>query len=243
MRGKLFKRYSTEERNFLRENFMTCTSAQMAAGLGRTESSVVWQLVQMKLKRGGKKIWTSEELERLRMEAPRFSRKELAARFNVTVNQVVGAIKNHKIKSGRTGYFSPGHEPWSKGKKMPEGWGGATKFKKGQVPHNILSEGTIIIRKYIDGSRYKWIKISKDKWKQLSHVVYDEHYGRVPEGFFVIYKDRNTLNCEPSNLTLESKAEHMKRNTIARFPPEIISTIFLLSKFKRKLKKYAEKQN
>jgi len=241
---KYFERYSPEEKKFILDNYKHLSRPQMASALGRTLPSIGHQMSEMKITRGGKKVWTDAELDQLRNDYRNFSRKQLAEKFNVTLPQLVAAVKNHKINSGRTAHFPKGHVPWIKGKKMPAGWGGVeTRFKKGQTPHNKLLIGTIITRKYVDGHRYKWQKISDNQWRQVSHIIYEEKHGPIPPGQLVTFKDGNSTNCAIDNLALESKQEHMARYTIARFPPELISTIHLLSKFKRKVKEYAEKQN
>jgi len=239
-----FKHYSDAERNFLRANYRTMTNSELAAAIGRSESSVVWQLVKMKLNRGRVFIWTQEQIEQIRTEAKVMTRRQLAEKYGCNIFNIKALFRKHSISTGRNGHFNKGIVPPNKGKKMPEGWGGATRFKKGQRPHNCLNVGDVIVRKYFDGHRYKWVKIGEPNlWRPLSHQVYEQQRGEIPKGYFITFLDGNTMNCQPENLKLESKQEHMARNTIARFPPELISTIFLLNKFKRKVKSYAEKQN
>lgn len=235
------RHYSEKERQFIRDN-LHLTNEEISKAIGRSKASVTWQLTHLKINRGGKK-WSKKEVNQIRKYIRKMSRKDIATKLGVTEGSIKAVMKTNGIKSGRTGRFNPGNIPWCKGKSMPDGWGGATKFKKGQLPHNTKADGEISIRNYKGGIKYKWIRISQNRWEQLSRYNFKKFIGPIPHGFYVEFKDNNSLNCNPENLVLRSKQEHMARNTIARFPPELISTIYVLNKFKRKIKSYAKEQN
>ena len=56
----------------------------------------------------------------------------------------------------------------------------------------------------------------------------------------LIFIDGNKQNFDKSNLKLITQAENMKKNTIYRYPPELISLIRTSKKLSRKI---AEVQN
>lgn len=130
-------------------------------------------------------------------------------------------LKNHKIKTGRTGYFHKGHVPWTKGKryeevvKDPEKRRGfyENQFRKGNVPHNVLpvgavvknSEGYLLRKKQMKGSQW-------ERWEFLHRAVWEEHNGPIPDGMLIGFKDSNPLNCDIDNLMLLSIQEHGAMN-------------------------------
>lgn len=132
--------------------------------------------------------------------------------------------------------------PPNKGKKMsPEQYAIASKtfFKKGQKPINELPEIAITIRKDLqfDGStrKYWWIKLGYKKYKMYHVHIWEREHGSVPEGFIIVFKDKNSLNCIIENLEIITLAENMRRNTIARFPLEVRQVITLTHKLNKKI--------
>lgn len=237
-------RFTHAEHEYIRAHYLTETNAQIGAALGRTATSINWQMHKLKLSRGRKK-WSPEEIEKLRAMAPGVSRAELAKHFNVPENILVAAMKNRKITCGLNTRFKPHGVSWNKGKKLPpEKITEAMKrnwFTKGHRPHNTGKNGDVSTR--TSGKmKYKWIRISKNNWELLHRHNYKKFIGTIPDTHFVTFKDGNTLNCDPKNLKLEGIQEHMARNTIMRFDPQLRTAIHLLSKFKRKIKQY-EKQD
>lgn len=135
--------------------------------------------------------------------------------------------------------FSKGHTPINKGSKMsPEVYAKAkaTMFKKGQAPHNAKPDGY----ERVDVEGYTYVRVN-GKFVQKHHLVWQQANGPVPKGMSVVFKDGNKQNFALDNLELLSRKELMLRNTIQRYPEEIISTIKVLSKLKKHL--YAKKQN
>lgn len=154
--------------------------------------------------------------------------KEIAQMVNerfgegtISWEQVCAYLKNHKIKTGRTGYFHKGHVPWTKGKKIeeiikdPEKRRGfyENQFRKGNEPHNTLPVGSIV--KNCDGYllRKKQMEGGQwERWELLHRAVWEEHNGPIPEGMMIAFKDNNTENCDINNLMLISRAEHAAMN-------------------------------
>lgn len=156
------------------------------------------------------------------------SYKDIASMINrrfgdgtITVKQTRGYLKNHKIKTGRTGCFTKGHVPWTKGKTIEEILKDPEKirrfyenqYKKGNVPHNALplgtiiknSDGYLIRKKQMEGSQW-------ERWEMLHRAVWEEHNGPIPEGMMVAFKDGNTENCDIGNLILIDMAENVAMN-------------------------------
>jgi hypothetical protein len=132
--------------------------------------------------------------------------RAFSERFGRNVSPVnLHALRKRKgWKTGRTGCFPKGHEPFNKGKPHPtRGRAAETQFKKGGLPHNT-----------------KWLgheRVSKDGYVELSiaetnpHTGYGRRYvlkhrhmweqanGPIPENHALKCLDGNKQNCDPSN--------------------------------------------
>jgi hypothetical protein len=164
--------------------------------------------------------YTEAQLAFLRDNYPKFNRKILTEKFNESFGtdkklaQIVSCLKNHKINSGRTGYFPKGNKSWNqrtKGVMNPN----ATSFKKGHVPKNAkpvgsericTKDGYVLIK--VPGTNpytgHNGRYVHKHRW------VWEQHHGPIPKGKLVSLKDGNPLNCTLENLEL------IDRNLLAR---------------------------
>lgn len=93
----------------------------------------------------------------------------------------------------------------------------STRFKKGNNNHNTLFDGCITVR---DGhvnrpgnKPHKYIRLSKAKWKALQIYNWENVNGPVPKGHILACLDGDTLNCNPSNWEVITKAENATRNS------------------------------
>lgn len=170
------------------------------------------------------RIYTEEEHAFMREFVPGHSykeiREEFLARFGgeVTKSFPSSYITNHGLNTGRNGWFEKGHVPANKGKKMsPAQYEKCkcTMFKKGQKPVNTAAIGEESKKSEDD---YVYVKIadedvpSRFNWKEKHRIIYEEHYGPVPEGHVVIFLDGNKRNFDPENLLAIPKAVHARMN-------------------------------
>jgi len=79
--------------------------------------------------------------------------------------------------------------------------------------HEAADDGVITIRKMSNGKSYKWYKINKSEWKLYQRIVWEREFGLLPENHNVIFKDGDSLNCNPENLTLLSHEDLLEKNT------------------------------
>jgi hypothetical protein len=191
------------------------------------------------------RIFTETQIRFLRDNYPGRSLRDLAGLFNLvfndtkTVLQIRSAVHNRGITSGRTGYFPKGNKPWNAGTRG-EGLTGRNKttFEKGNIPPNRKPLGSERITR--DG--YIEIKIGqRDPYTgfptryRLKHVhIWEEANGPVPAGHCLIFADGNSLNCEPGNLLLVSRAELLLLNQYGykTAPAEIKPSILALARLK-----------
>lgn len=146
------------------------------------------------------------------------------------------------LEAGMNHRFKKGQAPVNKGKKLQEFMtvegiknSTATRFRKGNAPHNTRKDGDISIRQDKTGRSYQYIRVALAKWVLLHAHVWEQANGKVPEGSIIVFKDGNTMNTELSNLECITKAENMARNTIHRYPEEIVSTVRTIGVLNRKI--------
>lgn len=150
-----------------------------------------------------------------------------------THNQMKSYYQNHRLDSGVTGHFPKGHIPPNKGRKgyCPPG-AEKTWFREGHTPHNKVPIGTVLVK--TDG--YLWQKVGEGcrDWRQLSHILWEQANGPIPEGSRLIYKDGNRLNCTLENLALVTLAEngYMNKKGLRFSTPEHTETGILIAKIK-----------
>nr|DAU70930.1 MAG TPA: homing endonuclease [Caudoviricetes sp.] len=160
------------------------------------------------------------------------SAREMAELFtehfniHVTKNQMKAVMYRNNISSGKTGRFEKGNIPNSKGQKMSKEQYEKCKptmFKKGHIPKNHREIGSERITK--DG--YTEVKIADpDVWKLKHRLIYEEHYGEIPAGYFVIFGDGDKLNFDINNLILVSRSELllMNRNKLIKKDSSLTKT-------------------
>ena len=158
--------------------------------------------------------WTDEEKEYLASIVKGKTYKELLELMNekfeyeFSSQQIESALRRYNLKTGNTGQFKKYQEPWNKGLK---GYMGANKtsFKKGTIPPNYKPVGTERFAK--DG--YIEVKVKDPNVWELKHrYIYKKHHGEIPNGYNVIFADKNISNFDIDNLILVSKAEMLILN-------------------------------
>lgn len=143
--------------------------------------------------------------------------------------------------------FFKGQASWNKGLHYsPGGRSVETRFKKGNMSgaaqHNYLPIGTLRVN--TDG--YLERKTTDDpslaparRWIPIHRLVWIAAYGQVPSGYIVVFKpglrsavlDEITLD----KVELISRAENMKRNTLHRYPKEVVSAMRLHASLNRQI--------
>lgn len=253
MASKFAFRYTDEHIAFLKDGYMKMGVIALTGifnekfNLDKTPAQINGLLKSRKIKcgrgtgdlmKGTSKIFDQEQMDFIKANYGPMSRKELLAALNekfelsITLSQLVSFVKNHKIKSGRTGYFEKGVPSWSKGTK------GVIKansgsFKKGQVPHNWVPVGSERINTY----GYHEVKVAEPNvWEGKHRLLWVEHNGPIPESHNVRLIDDDKSNITIENLVLVNKSEHqyMTLNNLKDQPEELKDTVLLISKIQAK---------
>lgn len=186
--------------------------------------------------------YTEEQKEFIKQNVLGKKNDELAAIFNKQFNTNISPLEinyfkhNHHLKSGLDTKFQKGHITHNKGKKQIEYMTKetiertkATRFKKGNIPQNYRPVGSERIN--VDG--YIEIKVADpNKWQLKQRYIYEQHYGPIPDGYNIMFADKDKLNLDISNLILVSKSEDliMNRNKLIYEDSELTKTGHLIAK-------------
>jgi hypothetical protein len=185
------------------------------------------------------RIYTDKMIDFLRINFKTLAIRDLTAAFNKkfcmdkTHTQIRALLSRKGIKANRTGHFASNYVPWNTGTKGLT-TANKTSFKAGHKPKNTKPIGY----ERVDKDGYLKVKVSEEspqfKFKHI--VVYEKHYGPIPDGCCVIFKDSDIRNFDPENLTIVSRPEllQMNRNKYASQPGELKSTVLALSKLQVK---------
>jgi len=191
------------------------------------------------------KTWTDEQEQYLIANYATTSNTDLAKKLGKNnADRVMAKAKRLGLKkskeflseqrktTGQSGQFKKGLIPHNKGKKLSDATKeklAKTMFKSGNRPHNTLQVGA----ETQDKDGYVMVKIAEPNvWQYKHHVAYGEP---VPTGHKVIFLDGNKYNFERDNLQLVSNAELMNRNTMHRYPPELVRLLKTLNKLKKRV--------
>lgn len=168
------------------------------------------------------KYWSVQEDEFLRQNYEKMTTRELGGAIGRTKQAVMNRLKKlgirlpveEKERRLKENIFKVGQTPWNKGIHCR--FSPATEFKKGQKPKNTKSIGSVSVRTKImpDGKeqKYLFVKVSENKWVLLHRLLWEQNYGKIPDGFVVRFKDGDSMNCVLENLELISRKENRNRN-------------------------------
>lgn len=189
------------------------------------------------------RIWTDEMLKFLKNKCHMKNPKESAVLVNkkfktkITEKQVVFARQRYKIHSNAPSGFKKGYTPWNKGKSYCAGGNSVrTQFKKGNRPHNTMPIGA----ERTDKENYLYVKVKEpDVWECKHRIIYEKHFGKIPDNSVVIFADQNKRNFDPDNLILVTRAElaRMNKNGWIYEEPELTKTGAVIAKLSTEIGK------
>jgi hypothetical protein len=131
---------------------------------------------------------------------------------DVSAGNLHALRKRNGWKTGRTGCFEKGQEPFNKGKPHPtRGRSGATQFKKGSrtgkaalnyqpIGTERLNEDGYLERKIHDGMPMQ------SRWRLVHLVEWEAINGPIPEGQCLKSIDGDRSNTDPSNWQMIPRA-------------------------------------
>ena len=207
------------------------------------------------------KFLKTEDVKQILELYPNHKAEFIAEKFGVPVSKIYKTAARYKIKKSPEFLSSPNSGRIQKGQHLsPEtrfkkGSKVATKvkrmeaffkkemkmkkwrdglWKKGHKPINTAKDGDI---RWREGLGYFHIRISEDNWVLYHRFLWEQTYGKIPEGFNIVFVDGNRKNCDISNLKCISDAELASLNTIQRYPKELVQLMQLNGKLKKQIDK------
>lgn len=130
----------------------------------------------------------------------------------IGVKSGIDKVWKKGIRNSPDTEFKKGHVPVNKGTKgMFPNAGGATRFKKGQPPHNWRPVGS----ERCDTEGYWLVKVAEpNKWRPKHHLIWEAINGPVPKGYCVVFLDGDKNNFNPENLAVISRSVNARRNQL-----------------------------
>lgn len=178
------------------------------------------------------RAWTMKEVEYLRGAYKTKSVRQIAKEMGVAFGAVDGALNRYGIRCGRDGRFKKGVEVWNKGiscRLSPK-----TEFPKGHQPHNTKFDGAISWRRGGKGIKYKYLRLASCVWVLLHRYNWEQVHGPIPDSMILVFKDKNTANCEVSNLEMITKRDNALRNVNRKKAAEKLKEIWRIEKVRKK---------
>lgn len=201
-----------------------------------------------------RKFWTAEEDALMREHYPNSTMKQMVELLGRSESAIYNRSQTLNVRKSQEYLDSPnacrlrrgdnigaefrfkkGQVPPNKGVKGISYEGSKpTQFKKGSKPPNYRPVGTIRV---VDG--YQEIKIAEGmrQWKQLHRVIWERLNGPITKGYNLVFLDGNRENTSIANLSLMSKADNMRRNTVHNYPKDIVHLVQLKAALNRQINK------
>lgn len=226
-------RYSERETAWLRDNYhigsLDDTIDLFEAEFGRrpSRSGLQSKASSMGLRKDSTMAWdrwTPERIAWFRSFVPGHTEREIAEEHERLFGSRLtrAQVKNGKFRFGvcsgtHGGRFEKGCAGGFKDEEHRRRFleaGMATRFKKGNLPHNAVDP---VGAERIDKDGYTWVKIAErkrdpksahDNWAPKHRLVYEQAHGPIPVGCMVVFLDGNKTNFDPDNLAIETKSEH-----------------------------------
>lgn len=193
--------------------------------------------------------WTPEEEAELRRLYPSHDNQTIGNMLGRTEPAIQGRANKLGLRKPpgfvNVGCFLPGQETWNKGMK---GWkaGGRsaeTRFKKGQKPHTWhpigherITDDGYLQRKMTD------TRCTRRDYVNVHWLLWIEHYGPIPPGHLIVFKDRNPRNIAIENLECINRIENMRRNTVHNLPKPLAQLVQLRGVINRKINQATKKE-
>lgn len=259
--------WQLSELELLRDKYPVSTPEQLASLFpNRTRSSIRSKAKVLKLRKQRTRFrFTKEQIAELKRDYATTLNKDLADRFGCTIYAIHNAGFRYGLKKNieflrkvakdnftedhpaRKHWIKKGTPPPNKGKKQKEYMSKeaiertkATRFQKGSIPPNAVPIGY----ERVDKEGYIYIKVEGKRKLVLKHrYVWEQHFGPIPKGNNIQFKDGNRQNCDIENLYIISRSNQLKleNSVYARYPEDVVKLIQLKGALCRQINKITSK--
>lgn len=214
--------------------------------------------------RAGRRLWNPEDDQLLRDCYPHLPTADFAPvlrRTVVAVSQRAQILRLAKSAAymasadacrlrrgdnpGIATRFQKGQPPANKGLRRP-GWGPGrmkeTQFKKGVRQGVAVALYKPIGTERLSKDGYLERKVNDDfplqaRWRGVHLVIWEEAHGPVPAGHAVSFTNGDKTDVRLDNLTLVTRREMMRRNSVHNLPPALVKAVHLLGALHRQIRR------
>lgn len=197
--------WTDEMLEFLKNNFSTLTNRQLSEHLGLKITVTRHKLYQLGFKRMELEYWTPEMVDFLKANYYKMGDTEIAEVFNQKYPKKKGWSKKHiDKKRSQLG--------------IKRNFLQIERIKSQNLDRYRLAQKKSLQNKAFapEGDIRVWRKCKviklNGRFVPLAPVVYKQHFGSVPIGHVVTFKDGNHHNCSPDNLTTISRSQLAAQN-------------------------------
>lgn len=213
-------RISQAEAQFMRDNWQTMTTLEIAQALGRSKATIgsyaskvlkltkspeALYMARCKGHQSLKNAYTEVENQYLRDNWQTMTSQEMADALGRPKHSVkVHGRRKLGLKKNREAIVAISSRP------------NTGQFKKGDLPGNTVFGDEQVIRirhNYKRNIKTKYIRLGLAKWQSYQHYNWEQANGPVPKGMVLIFVDGDSMNVVLENLKLITMAENALRNS------------------------------
>jgi len=212
--------FTDEQITFIKDNFHSMTNLQLAKALGLRLTTVRTKCYELGLKKMEMEYWNEYHISFLQDNYKEIGDSEIADILQSVDPKKKGWSKKHVEKKRR--YLGLKRSEQEKiNIRIRNNEMGCYKdcAKKRWAKTGMAAEGEIRIWKHTytpHAASFKVIKTDSG-FVNYSRWLYNKHFGTIPKGMLIGFKDRDNLNVVPENLELIDRAEHARRNNRIKF--------------------------
>ena len=210
--------WSKREIRFLKANWKSMTSVQLAKAIGKRRSKVREMCYHLDLRKIEMEYWTPQQVRFLKRSYQKVGDVELAEIFESRwpkhkewTRKHIGKKRRYlKLKRSKRQQFLVRLRNIDQGRMHGLRWDNLIRRQ--------VRIGTVIVKNVrgIDGKVYptKLMRVKGD-FINYRRYVWEKNFGPIPRGHVVAVKDGNPLNTDPRNLeciTRKTQAERMHRS-------------------------------
>lgn len=199
----------------IKKHYHSMTVMDLAASMNMKPTAVRHKCYELGLKKMEKELWTLDQVNFLKAYYQLLGDTEIAEVFEqlwpkqkTWKNKHIEKKRRYlRLKRSKSEIRAINLRNASLGKYNPQqAWETRGVREEGEVSMWDCNGNIRKVIKWSGGS------LNDKTYEFLSHVNWILHYGTLPTGKIIVFKDGNPLNCDIDNLKAISRRENAKRN-------------------------------
>lgn len=227
--------WEEKDLKFLKSNYETKSNAELAEALGIKLTTCRTKLYSMGLKRMELEYWTDEQVKYLKEHYKEIGDTELAQLFNDKWHKAKGWTKKHIEKKRRYLKLKRTKAERKQIKKRnTENGMFADGARKAWETMGVTPIGEIKIWKQHYGGKVGVIK-TEEGFVHYNRWLYEQNFGPLKSEDLVITRSGEIIALDLNDLEVIDRAEHVRRNSLKKYPEELRETVKLIRKLNKEL--------